>query len=240
MNESPLKTNWSDNSAPEDDDSLPLTNAAIEALREDILSGELTPDTRLRMSMLRERYDIGASPLREALSRLVADNLVVSRKRRGFVVAPVSLADFRDLTNLRKLLEKEALSLSLTNGDDEWEARLVAAFHQLNRVQDRFDSSNRETVMAWEVQNQAFHDALVSACDSTWLLRTRTTAYVCSERYRRLCLSITSISRDVKQEHQQLLDMALARDIDAIKFLISSHLEATFQKVRESGKLAKA
>ncbi len=221
----------------EEPDSSSLTQAALDAIREDILSGELTPNTRLRMQMLRERYDIGASPLREALSRLVSDNLVLSLQRRGFVVAPVSLSDFRDLTNLRKLLEKEALSQALARGDDRWEAAIVAAFHQLNRVQERFDPNDRNSVVAWEDMNREFHDALVSACKSAWLLRTRNTAYICSERYRRLCLSITSISRDVKAEHKQLLEAAMDRDVSTIHVLISEHLEATFRKVEESGKL---
>jgi len=218
-------------------DAAPLSEAALDALREDILSGELPPNTRLRMSMLRKRYDIGASPLREALSRLVADNLVVSLQRRGFVVAPVSLQDFRDLTNLRKLLEKEALVLSLQNGDDKWEAGIVAAYHQLNRAQDRLDPADPQGFNEWESLNQAFHDALVAACGSAWLLRARNTAYICSERYRRICLSIKSISRDVKAEHEELLNAALARDAEAIKWLISKHLEATYQKVLESGRL---
>ncbi|MGE0503418.1 MAG: FCD domain-containing protein [Rhizobiaceae bacterium] len=237
MQTAKARSNANEGSVDDPNEAALLSDAALGALREDILSGELPPNTRLRMAMLHKRYNIGASPLREALSRLVADNLVVALQRRGFAVAPVSLDDFRDLTNLRKLLEKEALVLSLQNGDDKWEAGVVAAYHQLNRVQGRLEPNNPEGFNEWEALNQAFHDALVAACGSVWLLRARNTAYICSERYRRICLSIKSISRDVRAEHEELLNAALARDVEAIKWLISKHLEATYQKVLESGRL---
>lgn len=214
-----------------------LSQAALKMLREDILTGELPPETRLRMQMLRERYEIGASPLREALSQLVSENLVVSLERRGFVVAPVSLFDFRDLTNIRKLLEKEALSLAMAKGGDQWEADVIAAFHQLNRVQERFDPSDAESIQNWERMNREFHEALVSACGSPWLLRMRRTIYFCAERYRRLCLSITSIPRNVRQEHQGIMEAALNRDVSTVHVLISEHLETTYRKVAESGKI---
>lgn len=226
-----------DKAKDDPDDGAPLVDAALDALREDILSGELPPNAKLRMSMLRKRYEIGATPLREALSRLVSDNLVVALQRRGFVVAPVSIEDFQDLTNLRRLLEKQALVLSLQNGDDKWEAGVISAFHQLNRAQDRLDRDNPDSFTDWEKLNQAFHDALVAACGSPWLLRARNTVYTCSERYRRICLSIKSISRDVRAEHEELLNAALARDSEAIKWLISKHLDATQKKVIESGRL---
>lgn len=214
-----------------------LARAAHTNIREDILSGKLAPDCRLRMPMLREKYKIGASPLREALSQLTSERLVVASDRRGFAVAPISLSEFRDLTNVRKSLEKEALSLSVAKGGDRWEADVIAAFHHLNRVQERFDPLDLESVLNWETRNREFHEALVSACGSPWLMRMRSMIFICTERYRRICLSIKSISRDVKIEHQQIMEAAIERDTSSLHVLISEHLEATYRKVEESGKL---
>jgi DNA-binding GntR family transcriptional regulator len=96
----------------EESAAVPLAQTAWQRLRDDIICGKLRPKARLRIGKLRETYGIGASPLREALSRLVSDGFVVSLDRRGFMVAPISLREFRELTDMRKLLEKEAARLA--------------------------------------------------------------------------------------------------------------------------------
>src|SRR5215831_16433876 len=118
----------------ETDASAPLTQVALRKLRDDIICGKLKPGMRLRVSKLRDLYGIGASPLREALSRLVPLGFVVSLDRRGFLVAPISLREFRELTDVRKLLELEAARLSLADGDDIWESQVVAALHRVTRL----------------------------------------------------------------------------------------------------------
>lgn len=215
----------------------PLSQLAWQKLRAEIISGSLPPGSRLRIGMLREAYGIGASPLREALFRLVSDGFVIAQERRGFLVAPMSLAEFRDLTNMRKLLEKEALRSSLANGDDSWEANILAAFHRLSKAHKRLAAKEAGAIEEWELLNEAFHDALVGACDSPYTLRFRSSVYAYTQRYRRICLSITSVSRDALAEHQHLCELALARDIKKVLVLIDGHLEATYEKVAKSGTL---
>lgn len=221
----------------EDQDSL-LVDIAWRRLHDDIVSGRLAPDTRLRVSKLRDSYGIGASPLREALSRLAADGFAQSIERRGFVVAPVSLKEFRDLTNVRKLLEREALRLSLKNGDDAWESQVTAAFYRLSKAQERFEPNNAEILKQWEEVNREFHETLVSASGSPWTLQLRRTVYSLAERYRRVCQTVTTISRDVHEEHRQIRDAALARDFETLSALIDEHLEATYRKVVASGRIS--
>ena len=93
---------------------------AIEAiystLREAILEGTLEPECKLRIEELRQHFSVGSSTIREALSRLLVDKLVVSKEQRGFQVAPVSLEDFREITEVRILLETQAVRESVRNG----------------------------------------------------------------------------------------------------------------------------
>lgn len=215
----------------------PLSQLAWQRLKDDIISGVLPPGARLRIGVLRDCYGIGASPLREALFRLVSDGFVISMERRGFVVVPMSLAEFRDLTNVRKLLEKEALSSSLARGDDEWEANVLGAFHRLDKAHKRMASKSEGVIEEWEVLNEAFHDALVAACGSPFTLRFRGSIFAYMQRYRRICLSITSVSRDALAEHKQLCELAIKRDIKKVLVLIDHHLEATYKKVEQSGSL---
>ena len=82
----------------------------LRRMREDILCCVLKPDQRLRFGELRQRYDTSVGTLREALSHLVSEGLARTEAGRGFSVAPISLADFLDLSELRVYLETRTLA----------------------------------------------------------------------------------------------------------------------------------
>src|SRR5688572_19680166 len=82
-----------------------LASAIYARLRADILSCRLRPGEKLLIGPLGRRFNVSIASVREALSRLVADGLVVAEDQRGFRVSPVSLADLRDVTNTRIELE---------------------------------------------------------------------------------------------------------------------------------------
>ena len=91
------------------DGNLTLASVVAARLRADILSGDLPPGGKLRLETLRERYGIGASPLREALASLAAEGLVLRLDQRGFRVAGADEAALRDLIETRCLVETAAL-----------------------------------------------------------------------------------------------------------------------------------
>ena len=108
-------------------------------IRSDIIFGHLQPDQKLRLEALKERYGVSISTLREILTRLSSEGLVVAEARRGFEVAPVSATDLRELAELRILLESYAIEKSFECGDTEWEGRVVSAHHKLAVVEQRMD-----------------------------------------------------------------------------------------------------
>ncbi|MCB2101639.1 MAG: FCD domain-containing protein [Rhodobacterales bacterium] len=216
-----------------------LVEYAYRMIREDILSAKLKPGSRLRVEHMRTEYDVGSSTLREALSLLVADRLVVSVGQRGFRVAPISLADIQDIMDLRKVLETRALRESIQLGTDEWEASVVAAFHRLSKVEERIDGQmTPELVDQWEACNNAFHDALISHSSSPWLLHFRDVLYHQSERYRRMALVDRTVPRDVHQEHADIKDAALDRDADAACRLTEEHIDRTLSVMSNIAALA--
>jgi DNA-binding GntR family transcriptional regulator len=216
--------------------AVSLTQVAWQKLRTDIICGKLRPKTRLRIGKLRDLYGIGASPLREALSRLVPDGFVVSLDRRGFMVAPISLREFRELTDVRKLLEKEAARLSLANGDDVWESHVVAALHRISKLQSLSAGKMSQAMKEWEMLNEAFQETLMSGGSSLWLLNFRRTAYFYAKRYLRVCLSAAAI-RDLQKDHRAMADAAIARDVAKLQGLIEDQLERIYRKIEASGKL---
>lgn len=206
-----------------------LVEAAYATIRHDILDGVLPPGLKLRFEMLRERYGVGASTLREALTRLVGDALVTSEEQRGFRVAEISLDDFADLTRTRKLIEVEALRQSILFGDDAWEGALVGAFHRLSKVEEKLAEGLPELRDEFEERNRDFHFTLIAACPSRWLKHMHGILFQQSERYRRISLAARVEGRDVHAEHKAVIEAALARDVDLACRLEAEHIEKTLE-----------
>lgn len=209
-----------------------LVEGAYRQLRRDIIEGHLAAGKKLRVEHLKEQYKIGSGTLREALTMLLSDALVVSEGQRGFHVAPISLQDFSDITNTRVLVETQALRIAIKQGDDEWEASLIAAFHRLGKAEEKRDQQAKVFIQEWELRNQNFHEALISACDSRWLHHLICLLYRQSERYRHLALSHPALPRDVHMEHTLIFDAALKRDGKRACAALEQHIRLTFDSIK--------
>jgi len=207
--------------------SSSLTQDAYERLRADLLACRLQPGSRLKIADLCQALSVSLSAVREALSRLTSEGLVVAEPQRGFRVAPISADELRDLTQVRAQIEGMCLERAIAAGDVGWESHLVAAFHRLSRTPEREPGDPQRMNEGWSTAHAAYHEALVAASDSPWLLRLRATLYAQSERYRRLSVPLAEITRDLNQEHQEIMDAALARDAGRAKILMTRHLELT-------------
>src|SRR3979409_2685402 len=126
--------------APERNPSRPageagtLSERAATLVEQDILAGHLAPGARLGIVDLVERYEIGATPLREGLSRLISPGLMVGVRQGVFRVTDVSREDLPDITCMRTAVEIEAVRLAIVNGDDAWEAGILSALHPMRRA----------------------------------------------------------------------------------------------------------
>jgi GntR family transcriptional regulator, carbon starvation induced regulator len=206
-----------------------LTSLAFGQLRADILSGQLRPDERLRIQALSDRYRIGSTAIREALSRLVTDGFVESEDQRGFRVASVSREDLVDLTRTRIGMECMALAQSIERGGVEWESGLLSAFHRLSRTPA---PSSPDLVLAWADLHCGFHEALIGGCGSHWTLRLCRLLHDRSERYRNLANRYTGDrGRDRVAEHRALMDAAMARDTASAQRLLTEHYSETTEIV---------
>ena len=213
---------------PHTTEAATLVETALENLRRDILTGTVAPGSKLRVDDLRSKYGIGASPLREALSRLVSGGLVTTQGQKGFRVAPVSTTDYRDITETRKLLERAALSDSVRNGDDVWEAHIVACYVRLDREHDILHETSGTSADAWELANEEFHEALVAACTSAWVLNFRRVIYDQAARYRRLFILEPETKRIAHDEHGEMMRAAVAHDVDKSCRLAESHSDRNY------------
>ncbi|MFY0679934.1 MAG: FCD domain-containing protein [Thalassovita sp.] len=205
-----------------------------DIIRRDIISGELMPLTKLKVSHIREHYNFGAAPVREALARLVGGGFVVQQSQRGFRVRDMSTEDVVDLSKMRILLECEGVRASLENGSDEWESNLVAAYHKLSLAEKRRQSDDQSEDL--EERNRAFHDALVAAANSNWLLEMRAHVYAHHERYRYVSRQHSFGKRDTPAEHAAIFEAAIRRDVKETCKHLTRHIDLTTVQAVEAMK----
>ena len=207
---------------------------ACDQIRTEILDGRLPPGAKLNIKALEERFALSLGAVREALSRLGAEGMVVGEPRRGYRVAPVSRDELLDLTRARIEMEALCLGQAMRHGDVEWETRIVAAAHRMERLQSLPSEAEARSTRAWNEAHGEFHEALVSACPNQWLLRMRHMLYEQSERYRLLSVPLSTDARDVRGEHREIMEAALRRDQDAAFQALERHLLATAQIILRS------
>jgi GntR family carbon starvation induced transcriptional regulator len=230
-----------------DDEHISKTEAAYRTLRRDILSARLAPGSALKLGALRNTYGIGWTPLREALSRLEAEHLVTAISNRGFAVAPVSRSELEDLTRSRLLIEMPLFAESIGNGGCDWEAAIITAHYRLSRCTLTIEHPSEAALDEWDEKHQAFHDALLSAATSPWLLRFQQTIAGQLRRHHRF-LSLAPMLRSATgssgeneealaalrdataiEHHTHLMEAALDRDIERATALMAEHIGYTIK-----------
>lgn len=199
-------------------------DATYRRIRTDIIFGHLGPGERLRLERLRTRYATSVSTLREVLYRLSSEGLVTAEGQRGFEVAPISAANFREVAAMRGLLEGHALQESFAAGDIEWEGRIVAAHHKLARLETLILAGDLEQTSAWKHYDREFHHALISACGSRALMDTHSVIFDQFLRYQ--ILAVRFRGEIAVGEHRTLLDCALVRDADTALRTLDRHIHA--------------
>lgn len=210
-----------------------LASTVEEKIRADIMSGELVPNTKLRIKNLMERYDTSSIPLREALSRLTALGFIELVDHQGFSVRNITPAEIYDITNVRCMIECQALENSITHADLEWESRLLSIHHTLSKL-PIIDPETDELSERWEKVHKEFHDTLLSNCDSYWLKHLSAILRDQTSRYRSLSYHYDSGYRNVPQEHAEILDAAISRDVERAKAALVAHYEKTTHTIAET------
>ncbi|WP_051661237.1 FCD domain-containing protein [Bosea sp. 117] len=203
------------------------TSETYARIHGDVVSGKLKPGVKLKIEQLREEYDVGATPVREALSFLAADGLVVREDQKGFRVAEVSADEFEDLLAVRCMIEERALRLAISRGGRKWEEGIVLARFRLSGV-GRIEGNEAE----WERHHRAFHMSLLAACGSSLLLRLSKQFYDENNRYRHLSRLNHATTRDVRGEHEEIAEAVLARDTDRAVGLLVEHYTKTGNLLR--------
>ncbi|NBN64598.1 GntR family transcriptional regulator [Microvirga tunisiensis] len=220
---------------------MPKTEDAYLALRGAILDCSLAPDAPLTVSSLKDRFGFGWTPLREALSRLEAERLVVLAPNKGFRVAGVSAESLKDLQEARLALELRLLARSVAEGDQAWEAAVVAAHHLLASTPSPDPDAEPASIRLWEARHDAFHATLLAGATAPWLTLFATQISAQLRRHNRYMLSAPDVRQRMQDDrdgtlralyvrtlglahHTLLMEAALDRDSARAEHLLTEHI----------------
>ena len=200
------------------------TEQVYEILRGELLNGGLRPGQKLKLVELTERFGVSQSVIREALTRLTEQDLLIATPQRGFRVRDLSVEDIAELTETRIQVESIALRLALERGDLQWETEVLAAHHRLERTPvTRDDGTVSED---WSTSHRDFHQALLNGCGNRRLESVANSLRDSAELYRRWYWVLTDDhQRDLAREHRQLRELALARDAGQAIQVLTEHID---------------
>lgn len=207
--------------------SVTRASAVYERLRDDIAHGVLEPGSKLRVEAMCSRYDVGASPLREALNRLSSEGLVDRTELRGFSVASLHWDELPILTQNRVQLESLALRQSIERRDQAMEDQLVLLMHRLSRTPRSLSAESYVTNPAWEALHRDFHRALLSRCPSRWLRGFCDSLADESYRFRQVAAGKSFSSRDENAEHRAVFEAVIEGRSDEAVRLLEAHYTRT-------------
>ncbi len=210
-------------------------DVVFRQIRQDIISGALPPGAKIKLEQAKERYSISVSSLREILSRLTNENLVIAEGQRGFEVSPASRKELVELADLRIVLETHAIGLAFAAGNLEWEGQIVAAHHKLAAAEKNLLAGDASRTIDWVRYDWEFHQAIVSACNSATLMTTLSSVFDRFLRYHMLAQSFRG--KAVVDDHKLLFELAIKRDVEGAREVVRRHVQSGVEHVLKSGRI---
>jgi len=189
-------------------DYLPLRDVVFHTLRNAILTGKLKPGERLMEIHLAQQLGVSRTPVREAIHKLELEGLVTMIPRRGAQVAQISEKGLKDVLEVRRALDVFVAELACDRISPEEEERLKQACREFEEATKTKDA----TVIA--KADVAFHDIIINSTGNERLVSTINNLAEQMYRYRFEYVKDESQHTRLIQEHRQLMDAILNRDVE--------------------------
>jgi DNA-binding GntR family transcriptional regulator len=198
--------------------SASLRSSVEESVAAAILSGQLPPGELVSVPVLAAKFDVSATPVREAMINLQQRGLVEPVRNKGFRVTEVSQRDLEEIVQLRRLVEPPMMRELVGRLDPAHEQRLRA---MADSIVATAQAGDLRTYLAADV---AFHHDLVAVAGNRRItdlvtdLRRQTRLVGLSDMLN------TELIIESAREHEQLLDLLLADDADGAERLMHRHI----------------
>ena len=179
------------------------STSLADKLRQMILDEELKPGQHIVEARLAQSLGISRTPLREGLSKLVQEGLIVAEHNKGFKIAPLTAREVRELYPIISRLE----CLAVESG-----APLVfTAVDELKAINDRFARSTRATQLS--ELDSLFHETLIASSNNRHLLEILAGLKRRISRYEQTYMSNKRLVATSVKQHEQICDFLERQDV---------------------------
>ena len=205
-----------------------LTDKVSKMIYQDILNGNLTPGQKLVVAELKERYNVGASPIREALVQLSWNKYVKLEPQKGCWVALISQEELKELFEGLRVIGNVLLEKSIANGDEAWELNVLTSFHKLSKV--NLAEPSLRTVQEWEERHSTFHCALLEGANAPIMYQFYQELTNQVKRYNHLQSDYLTICKEQAknlEEHETIMKLALSRNSAQAAEILEKHYQKT-------------
>ena len=187
-------------------------------LRAQILDGSLAGGVQLKQEQLARAFGVSRIPIREALSRLAAEGLVVHEPNKGATVFQPSLHEIVEALDIRLALETRALALALPYMTPE-------TLDRSEHILARYDKAS--TPAQWTRFNLEFHLALYEPAGRPRLLAMIEGVVTGIDRHVRERISLALGRDDPQADHYAILDACRRGERALALARLERHIEAT-------------
>ncbi len=209
---------------------MKASDKAYRTLLHEIVDGDLAPGTVLAEVEQSTRLGVSRTPLREALSRLIADGLVEAAPGRGVIVTEVSLENITELYEVREALEEQAARLAAQRRDPKVFVKIAEEFANANALID----SGLSGVRHYYELNEQFDEAIDAAVDNAYLVAALQNSRVHVSRLRRIAKDNPNRLRDSAQETLLIIQAIIDGDAALAAHATHVHLHRSLTNIRAS------
>lgn len=204
-----------------------MAKQVADQLRDEIQRADLPPGTRLMQSEIAERFGVSTTPVREALTKLEGEGLIVIDQHRGAVVFHPTIADFRECFQIRELLESYAISKALPNLSEDSVGHLEALIEEMESTEDR---------TKWVELNNRFHLTIYEAAGLPRLVKLIAGLRDASAAYLHMFATARLQDREgLEREHRNILQACRSGDVEAGVHAVRDHLWRPVAHITQSG-----
>ena len=206
-----------------DSESKPIRDIAYESLKHAIITGELTPGSRIVETVYANKLHISRTPLREALRKLELDGLVTYEHRRGVIVCAFTLSDIEEVFMIRNAMMMLLLPSVVDRATQE-------DLDALNGVVAQMDAAlEKDDCEALAVLNRQFHARLEHISDKKRILSVIDGQEEYIIRFSAIAIASLTHRKAANDEHHEMVELLKNKDLEALKSLMQQHLEDSKQ-----------
>ena len=209
--------------------SQSLQEQVYQALKQIILKGDLPSGERVVETKLAQQLQVSRTPIREAISQLKREKLIVSRANGGFKVATLSIQDAIQLYDCRIALEQ----LSIRNACEQITSKQLKRLEKYVVQAEKLLESKpgkSDYLKLLEVDYQ-FHHSIAESSGNQWLLTLLEQVF---DRMRLLRVYTTQHNPgvlEIRLEHREIYEAIASGDVDLAQTTIREHLIASKARV---------